>query len=85
MYIKAIEVTDVQPVGTAGGFTRAVVAFHGDDSAIHLSCRTAANDQSEPLKRRTLIFDAVRQLRRMPEYRTGSKRFSFAPGLISGT
>ncbi|SPF79675.1 hypothetical protein [Pseudoprimorskyibacter insulae] len=83
MLIKEIEVSDLSHNDAEIGVSHAIVAFLTEDSTIHIACK-AANlfARSTEVMRSSLIRDAVRQLRRMPEFRAGHRDFRFAPGLV---
>lgn len=80
MYITEIRI-DSLPAGQAEDAARAMVAFFSEDAAVSLDCTVV---QSRPEKLRvTLLNEAVRQLKRMPEFRTGTRALSFAPGVMA--
>lgn len=82
MYIKKIEITDVQAIKMSGGY-HAHVSMLGDGLQVQMHCAVETAPNIEPRKSKlALIQEAIRQLRRMPEYRTGRKKITFAPDVF---
>jgi len=78
MYITQINIAEATAT-TPGQPWEGLVALFGGDRCINLSCTASEPD---PATRRTaFVVDALRQLRRMPEYRAGHRRIDVAPGL----
>lgn len=82
MLIRNIEVRELAPHDPETGIAQGIVAFLTDDSTIHVTCKSNFLTRSADGLRKRLIYDGVRQLRRMPEFRTGQRNFSFAPGIV---
>ncbi len=65
------------------GFCEAVVTLLTDKGATHCACRIAASvGQSLSALQRSLLQDALRQLRRMPEYRRNLADITLSTHLI---
>ena len=80
MFINAIEVTEVP--GDAS-FARAHVFFTSYERQIQVMCDLRGPDAESPVKRRiALLREALRQLKRMPEFRAGRATLEFQPGLL---
>lgn len=78
MYITRINVAESTPAEPGQPWQGLVALFSGD-RCINLSCTASGPD---PATRRTaFVAEALRQLRRMPEYRRGRRRIDVAPGL----
>ena len=79
MYITQIEVSQMQNAsgqGRVSGF----VSIDSDEGHVQMHC--AVSDTAPSMRRDALIAEALRQLRRMPEFRTGRRDLSFAPGIM---
>lgn len=82
MHVTDIQISNPTYRQTLGDLT-AVVSFSGDARDVQMLCHAPAeSDESQGGSRLALIRDAIRQLRRMPEIRTGREEVSFAPGLL---
>ncbi|MBO9473965.1 hypothetical protein J7413_10490 [Shimia sp. R10_1] len=67
------------------GELSAVVSLSSEARDVRVHCAIPAAETTEPQKgpgRIALIREALRQLRRMPEMRTGHEELSFAPGVL---
>lgn len=74
MHITKIDIAD--PVSHPGEGYTALVSFHADDRHVMLMARAdQAGDRSAFLK------DALRQLRRLPEFRRSAGGLTFAEDL----
>ncbi|MCB1334191.1 MAG: hypothetical protein KDK26_11175 [Roseivivax sp.] len=83
MLIIAVQ---VRPLAGAGDMVQGVVELLSDHGGIYLTCRARAPETpAGGSVQDRLIRDAVRQLRRMPEFRAGHGRFAFAPGLLNAS
>ncbi|MEC7962405.1 MAG: hypothetical protein VX201_03945 [Pseudomonadota bacterium] len=76
MHITQIEVSDLN---TAKGEARGFVSFHCDQGNVQMHCSIPKEGLKNP--RLALISEALRQLARMPEYRTGRRTFSFGTSI----
>ena len=80
MYVDAIEITEI-PTEETSERARASVAFMSYERQVQIMCDL--QEAPEPKKRRgALIREALRQLRRMPEFRAGRAKLEIRPGLI---
>lgn len=79
MYITQIEVS--QMTGPAGiGPATGFVSLQSDQSHVQMHC--AVPDTTPVTRRDALIAEALRQLGRMPEFRSGARKLSFAPEVL---
>ncbi len=79
MYITQIEVS--QMTGPAGiGPATGFVSLQSDQSHVQMHC--AVPDTTPVTRREALIAEALRQLGRMPEFRSGARKLSFAPEVL---
>lgn len=83
-----MHVTDIQisnpTYRQAVGELSAVVSLSSDSRDVQLICAVPAElEHRKSDGRIALIREALRQLRRMPEMRTGREVLSFAPGLYA--
>lgn len=76
MHITRIEVSDLK---TAMGKARGFVSFHCDSGSVQMHC--AVPDDTDKSPRLALISEALRQLARQPEYRSGQQSFSFSKSI----
>ncbi len=80
MYVDDIEITEIPTIETPER-ARASVAFMSYERQVQVMCDL--REAPEPKKRRgALLREALRQLRRMPEFRAGRVALEFRPGLI---
>lgn len=80
MYVNAIEVTEIP--GDAS-LARAHVSFTSYERQIQVMCDLRRPEADSPVKRRiALLREALRQLKRMPEFRAGRASIEFQPGLL---
>ncbi len=78
MYITQINIAESTP-SAPGQPWQGLVALFSGDHCINLSCTASGPDPAT--RRAAFVSEALRQLRRMPEYRTGRHRVDLAPGL----
>lgn len=84
MHVTDIQISNPMYRQTLGELT-AVVSLSSESRDVRVHCAVPAEDNTEPQKgagRLALIREALRQLRRMPEMRTGREELSFAPGVL---
>ena len=81
MHVTKIHVTTPVHQQSPGVWT-AIVSISGAFCAVRLRCEVPAVAAGNGAGRRALIREALRQLRRMPELRTGREGLSFAPGAL---
>ena len=82
MYVDEIEITEIPTVETPER-ARASVAFMSYERQVQVMCDLREAPET-PMKRHgALLREALRQLRRMPEFRAGRALLEFRPGLIS--
>ena len=78
MYITRIDITEMPPAQPGQPWRGLVALFSGGDCVrLHCSARTA----DRAARRARFVEDALRQLRRMPEFRRGARHIALAPGL----
>ncbi len=70
MHVARAEVSDCW-FSTDGAHCSGVVRFHTDAGEVFIHCSTVAAHETPHLQNRLLIKDALRQLERMPEIRSG--------------
>ncbi|CUH52659.1 hypothetical protein SAMN04488037_11510 [Shimia marina] len=82
MHVTDIQISNPTYRQTLGEFS-AMVSLSCDARDVRLLCNVPAEEeQSKGARRLAFIRDALRQLRRMPEIRTGREEVSFAPGIL---
>lgn len=79
MYVTSIEVRQLPGTHSIARTTNTLVTFLGKSQNISVNCSMPC-DSAKP-NSPALLADAIRQLRRMPEYRTGHRRLEFCPSL----
>ncbi|SFM59853.1 hypothetical protein [Shimia aestuarii] len=81
MYVTDIQISNPTYRQSLGELS-AVVSLHADARDVNLLCAVpSAPEKKETEGRLDLIREALRQIRRMPEMRTGREELSFAPGV----
>ncbi|MDX1780395.1 MAG: hypothetical protein R3256_03655 [Thalassovita sp.] len=80
MYITHIEVSQLRGIPAAGR-TSGFVSLHSEERQVQVHYAVAGIAGRAP--REALITEALRQLRKMPEYRSGRRELSFAPGILA--
>ncbi|GAA6180942.1 MULTISPECIES: hypothetical protein [unclassified Shimia] len=78
MHVTEIQISNPTYRQTLGELS-AVVSLSGEARDVRVLCNVPAETKSNG--RLALIRDAIRQLSRMPEIRTGRDQLSFAPGV----
>jgi hypothetical protein len=82
MFISQIDIAGIK-VEALDSTLRAQVAITADSGRVLVDCQIPT-DQMEPATRRSaLMHEAIRQLRRMPEYRSGKHEIRIAEGLLA--
>ncbi|WP_270724974.1 hypothetical protein [Shimia sp. Alg240-R146] len=82
MYVTDIQISNPTYRQTLGELS-AVVSLSSEERDVQLHCNVpAAEQRREGEGRLALIREALRQISRMPEMRTGREKLSFAPGLM---
>ena len=82
MHVTEIQISNPMYRQTLGELT-AVVSLSDETRDVRMLCAVPAQEDSPKAEGRlALIKDALRQLRRMPEIRTGREQVSFAPGVF---
>lgn len=82
MFINSIEIRELGTVTPSYGMVRGLVAFMTDTATIQVTCQAPALAyRTAWALRRRLVKDALRQLRRMPEFRSGLAEIRFSPSL----
>ncbi len=81
MHVTEIQISNPTYRQTLGELS-AVVSLSSASRAVQVHC-AVQSDADKPQKegRVALVREALRQLRRMPEMRTGRENLSFAPGI----
>lgn len=83
-FIRSISIGEVALVARRGHF-RAVVVMTTDDSTLSLIARHDCGSDAPPRDLHDgLISDALRQLHRLPEYRTGQRHLILSPDTSQG-
>ena len=82
MYVDAIEITEI-PTEETPERARASVAFTSYERQVQVMCDLQDAPQPPRIRRNALMREALRQLRRMPEFRAGRAVLEFRPGLLS--
>lgn len=81
MYIDQIEVTEI-PSEDSVEKARAAVSFLSYERQVQVMCELHDEHEQSPIKRRfALMREGLRQLKRMPEFRTGEV-LELKPGLL---
>ena len=80
MYITHIEVSRPRG-GPAAGRTSGFVSLYSEERHVQVHCAVAGT--AGRTAREALITEALRQLQKMPEYRSGRRELSFAPGILA--
>jgi hypothetical protein len=82
MFITQIDITALN-TNDHDSLTRAHVAITSDSGRVLVDCHLPLA-QIEPTEHRhALMHEAIRQLRRMPEYRSGKREILLADGLLA--
>lgn len=82
MYVTDIEITEI-PVESGDLTNKSSVVFTSYERQIQVMCDIREAESHNPVKRRmAFVADALRQLKRMPEFRTGRAEIEFGPGLV---
>jgi hypothetical protein len=82
MFISQIDIAGIE-VEALDSTLRAQVAITADSGRVLVDCKIAT-DPIEPATRKSaLMHEAIRQLRRMPEYRSGKREILIAEGLLA--
>jgi len=82
MFISQIDIAGLR-VEALDSTLRAQVAITADSGRVLVDCQLPT-EPMEPANRRTaLLHEAIRQLRRMPEYRNGKREIQIADGLLA--
>ena len=82
MHITKIEVNEVDPIDRDR--REGYVSFSALGRKVQVFCeiRSEARQEKGDAKG-SLIQEALRQIRRMPEYRSGKSKITFEPGLLT--
>lgn len=82
MHVTDIQISNPTYRQTLGELS-AVVSLSSDARDVQLLCNVPAEQERQQGEgRMALIREALRQISRMPEIRTGRETLSFAPGLV---
>ncbi|WP_299349609.1 hypothetical protein [uncultured Shimia sp.] len=82
MYVNAIEITEI-PSEETPERAQASVAFLSYERQIQVVCDLREAPAAATFKRKVaLMRDALRQLKRMPEFRAGRAVLEFQPGIL---
>ncbi|WP_435140020.1 hypothetical protein [Pseudopelagicola sp. nBUS_19] len=82
MHIKEIQISNPTYHHSLGELS-ALVSMSSEARDIQLFCNVPLSPEKQKSHSRfVLIREALRQIRRMPEVRTGRERVSFAPRLL---
>lgn len=82
MFITRIDVTGMNRQDD-DAMTRAHVAITSDSGRVLIDCHLALTQVEPARHRHALMHEAIRQLRRMPEYRSGKREVRLADGLLA--
>jgi hypothetical protein len=82
MYITQIDIAGMQ-VESLDNMMRAHVAITSDSGRVLVDCQIPAASDEPATHRSALMHEAIRQLRRMPEYRSGQREILLADGLLA--
>jgi hypothetical protein len=82
LYITHIDIAELQTDGH-DSLARAHVAITSDAGRVLVDCRMPQDGAEPATRRRALLHEAIRQLRRMPEYRSGQREIRLADGLLT--
>lgn len=81
MHITKIEVSEVKPIERDR--REGYVLFSALGRKVQVFCEVRDTEARAPGDTKgSLVREAIRQIRRMPEYRAGKSRLTFEPGLI---
>lgn len=82
MFVDDIEINEI-PINETPERARASVSFMSYERQVQVMCDLHEAPEPSSMKRRVaLMRDALRQLRRMPEFRAGRAALEFRTGLI---
>ena len=82
MFITHIDIAGLD-IADHDRMMRAHVAITSDSGRVLVDCQLPL-EPMEPAKRRAaLLHEAIRQLRRMPEYRSGKREIMLADGILA--
>ena len=82
MFITQIDIAGLD-IESHDSMMRAHVAITSDSGRVLVDCQLPL-EPVEPAKRHSaLMHEAIRQLRRMPEYRNGKRHIMVADGLLA--
>ena len=82
MFITQIDIAGLN-IENHDSMMRAHVAITSDSGRVLVDCQLPL-DHGDPVTRRSaLMHEAIRQLRRMPEYRSGQREIRLADGLLA--
>lgn len=82
MFITQIDIAGLD-IESHDSMMRAHVAITSDSGRVLVDCQLPL-EPVEPAKRHSaLMHEAIRQLRRMPEYRNGKRQIMVADGLLA--
>ena len=82
MYITQIDIAGLQ-IDDHHSDIRAHVAVISDMGRLLMNCRVPLEDMAAENRRSAVMHEAIRQLRRMPEFRNGRNEICLADGLIA--
>ena len=81
MYVTDIQISNPTYRQSLGELS-AIVSLHASEQDVNLLCAVPSQPEKKTGESRiALIREALRQLSRMPEMRTGREKLSFAPGV----
>ena len=81
MYITHIDIAGLS-VESQDSMIRAHVAITSGQGRVLLDCRIPDTPMEPALRKSAVLTEAIRQLRRMPEYRSGKREIEMAEGLL---
>ena len=82
MYITQIDISGLH-IEHQDSCMRAHVAFMSDMGRILVDCQVPLDNMEPDSRRSAVLHDAIRQLRRMPEFRSGKHEIRIADGLLA--
>ena len=82
MFITQIDITGLN-ANDHDSLTRAHVAITSDSGQVLVDCHLPLAQVEPARQRHALMHEAIRQLRRMPEYRSGQREIRLAEGLLA--
>jgi len=82
MFITQIDIAGLH-VGQHDSNMRAHVAVMSDLGRILVDCKVSLDDMASENSRSAILHKAIRQLRRMPEFRSGKREIRIADGLLA--